>query len=76
MGSVVVRRLVAQAAAICSPAGMLIFEFGLGQDDAVEELISTGGRPQTGRPARDLQGIPADRDRGTTCNGLETAVHA
>jgi len=49
--------VVEQAAARLRPGGFLIFEFGFGQDDAVEELLAkTRGITMVGL-RRDLQGI-------------------
>jgi release factor glutamine methyltransferase len=49
--------MVEQAAGRLRPAGVLIFEFGFGQDDAVEELLAkTPGITMVGL-RRDLQGI-------------------
>jgi release factor glutamine methyltransferase len=56
-GLSVIRRLMPQAAARLKPGGYLVFEFGLGQDDAVDELISTTGRLTMVDLRRDLQGI-------------------
>jgi len=54
----VIRRLVAQAAPRLKPGGMLAFEIGFGQAEAVEHLISnTDGLRMVGL-RRDLQGIP------------------
>jgi release factor glutamine methyltransferase len=53
----IVARLVAQAPASLSTGGYLIFEFGFGQDMAVEQLIAeTHGLTMIGL-RRDLQGI-------------------
>lgn len=53
----IVARIVAQAPPRLKPGGYLIFEFGFGQDMAVEQLISgAGGLTMIGL-RRDLQGI-------------------
>ena len=39
-GLSIIRRLVAQSVPRLKPGGFLMFEFGLGQDEAVRELIS------------------------------------
>jgi release factor glutamine methyltransferase len=57
-GMAVIHRLVPQAPARIRRGGRLIFEFGLGQDDAVAELIEgTAGLTLVDRRC-DLQGIP------------------
>lgn len=54
----VIRRLVPQATARLVDGGVLVFEFGFGQADAVTGLISsTAGLTMT-RLRNDLQGIP------------------
>jgi release factor glutamine methyltransferase len=57
-GLAVIRRFLENSVGRLAPGGVLIFEFGFGQADAVAELISsTVGLTMTGlRP--DLQGIP------------------
>jgi len=57
-GLAVVRRLVDQAADRLSPGGMLMFEFGAGQESAVLELISSRPRLTMVATKRDLAGIP------------------
>ncbi|MDE3154222.1 MAG: peptide chain release factor N(5)-glutamine methyltransferase [Acidobacteriota bacterium] len=57
-GLAIVRALLAQAPSHLRAGGRLIFEFGCGQDDAVEELISADGRYTIIGIRRDLQGIP------------------
>ncbi|HVB38547.1 MAG TPA: peptide chain release factor N(5)-glutamine methyltransferase [Vicinamibacterales bacterium] len=57
-GLVLIRRLLEQAPSRLRPGGRLLFEFGCGQDDAVEELISADGRYTIIGIRRDLQGIP------------------
>jgi release factor glutamine methyltransferase len=54
----VIRRLLDQAASRLRPGGRLLFEFGFGQGDVVEELISADGRYTIVGIRRDLQGIP------------------
>ena len=54
----VIRRLVPQSAERLTRGGKLIFEFGLGQADAVSELISSTPRLRLIRLRDDLQGIP------------------
>ncbi|PYR63513.1 MAG: peptide chain release factor N(5)-glutamine methyltransferase [Acidobacteria bacterium] len=53
----IVTRLVAQAPAYLSPGGYLIFEFGFGQDMAVEQLIAAARGLTLVGLRRDLQGI-------------------
>ena len=53
----IVTRLVAQAPACLSPGGYLIFEFGFGQDMAVEQLIAAARGLTLVGLRRDLQGI-------------------
>jgi release factor glutamine methyltransferase len=54
----VIRRLVAQAPTRLESGGMLVFEIGFGQAEAVDHLISgTDGLKMIGL-RRDLQGIP------------------
>ena len=53
----IVTRLVAQAPASLSPGGYLIFEFGFGQDMAVEQLIAAARGLTLVGLRRDLQGI-------------------
>jgi release factor glutamine methyltransferase len=57
-GLTAIRRLIAESVLRLNPGGVLMFEFGLGQDDAVEQLIAAtaGLRLLELRP--DLQGIP------------------
>jgi release factor glutamine methyltransferase len=53
----IIARLLPQAAACLEPGGTVLFEFGFGQDEDIERLISsTPGLTMTGlRP--DLNGI-------------------
>jgi release factor glutamine methyltransferase len=53
----IVTRLVAQAPADLNPGGYLIFEFGFGQDMAVEQLIAAARGLTLVGLRRDLQGI-------------------
>jgi release factor glutamine methyltransferase len=57
-GLSIVRRLVAESPARLKPGGMLIFELGLGQADAVRALISSAGGLTMIGLKDDLQGIP------------------
>jgi len=57
-GLSLIRELLDQAADHLRPGGWLIFEFGFGQADAVQELISARGRCTITRIRSDLQGIP------------------
>ena len=57
-GMAVIRRLVPQAPALIRRGGRLLFEFGLGQDDAVAELIEGTPGLTLVDQRRDLQGIP------------------
>jgi release factor glutamine methyltransferase len=57
-GLSIINRLLPQSAGKLEPGGLLIFEFGFGQADAVAGLISrTSGLTMVGLK-RDLQGIP------------------
>ena len=53
-----VRRLVAEAPAKLKPGGLLIFEFGFRQDQAVEELIRDSSALTMVAIRQDLQRIP------------------
>ena len=53
----IIRRLVGQAPTRLRPGGYLIFEFGFGQDEAVEELLASSPDFQSIELRRDLQGI-------------------
>jgi release factor glutamine methyltransferase len=57
-GLAVILRLVPQAPALIRPGGMLMFEFGIGQDDDVRELIDAVPGLTLVDLRRDLQGIP------------------
>jgi release factor glutamine methyltransferase len=52
-----IARLVAQAPSRLRRGGHLIFEFGLGQDDAIEQLVASSRSLQLLGLRRDLQGI-------------------
>jgi release factor glutamine methyltransferase len=52
-----VERLVTSAAARLRPGGFLLFEFGLGQDERVENLVAETDRLRLIELRRDLQGI-------------------
>jgi release factor glutamine methyltransferase len=52
-----VERLVSSAAARLRPGGYLLFEFGLGQDERVENLIADTDHLRLFELRRDLQGI-------------------
>ena len=56
-GLAIVRRLVADVPARLRRGGTLIFEFGLGQDEEIEDLIRDSGSLQLLELRRDLQGI-------------------
>jgi len=56
-GRAVLARLVAQAAERLAPGGYLVFEFGFGQDENVEELIARTSGLRLLDLRRDLQGI-------------------
>ena len=56
-GIELVTALVTQAAARLRPGGTLIFEFGLGQDEAVEDLLEKTAGLTLLELRRDLQGI-------------------
>jgi release factor glutamine methyltransferase len=53
-----VARLVTDAAVVVRPGGLLIFEFGDGQQDAAETLVDAGDVWTIERVRNDLQGIP------------------
>lgn len=56
-GLLVVRRLLAEAAVHLAPGGVLVVEFGYGQDDSVRDLaVAAGWRVE--RMLHDIQGIP------------------
>lgn len=57
-GLAVIRRLIEQSVARLKTGGLLIFEFGLGQADAVRELISERPGLTVLDVKQDLQGIP------------------
>jgi release factor glutamine methyltransferase len=57
-GLTIVRRLLEQAPARLAPGGLLIFEFGFGEADAVQHLIATTPGLTMTRVDNDLQGIP------------------
>jgi release factor glutamine methyltransferase len=57
-GLAVIRPLIAQAALHLAPAGVLIFEFGVGQSDEIERLFSRAPTMELLELRRDLQGIP------------------
>ena len=57
-GLTIIRRLVEQSAGRLTPGGLLIFEFGLGQADAVRALISQVPGLTMLEVKGDLQGIP------------------
>lgn len=52
-----IRRLIAQAPARLRPGGYFIFEFGFGQDEAVEHLVAGSNGLRLLELRRDLQGI-------------------
>ncbi len=54
----VVRALAAQAAVRLNPGGLLLFEFGAGQERGVRELIARASPLRIVDVRRDLQGIP------------------
>jgi release factor glutamine methyltransferase len=56
-GLATIRRLVAASREYLAPGGRLIFEFGVGQAEAVTELIRARGLRMI-EVKRDLQGIP------------------
>jgi release factor glutamine methyltransferase len=57
-GLAIIRRLVDQSTGRLRTGGLLIFEFGLGQADAVRELISQTSGLTMLDVKQDLQGIP------------------
>jgi release factor glutamine methyltransferase len=57
-GLAIIKRLVEQSAGRLTPGGLLIFEFGLGQADAVRALISQSPGLTMLEVKGDLQGIP------------------
>lgn len=52
------RRLVAQAGSRLRPGGLLITEFGFGQEPALHEILDSDPNWTVQRVRRDLQGIP------------------
>jgi release factor glutamine methyltransferase len=56
-GLSIIRGLVAQSAAHLKPDGVLLFEFGFGQDVEVEQLIADAPGLTLVELKRDLQGI-------------------
>ncbi len=58
LGLSIVERLLAESHDRLAPDGLLIFEFGAGQDDAVLELISASGGLRMLEVKADLAGIP------------------
>jgi len=54
----VIRRLVPEAAARLAPGGLLAFEFGYGQADAVTRVVATEQRLDLIALRQDLAGIP------------------
>ena len=57
-GLAIVRRIVRDAARLLKPSGLLLVEFGLGQADQMEGLISATPGLTMVALKRDLQGIP------------------
>jgi release factor glutamine methyltransferase len=57
-GLAIIRRLVDQSSGRLKTGGLLIFEFGIGQADAVRELISQRPGLEVLDVKQDLQGIP------------------
>jgi release factor glutamine methyltransferase len=57
-GLAVIRRLIPAAGQHLKPGGYLIFEIGIGQDAAVQELISATASLRMSGLRNDLQGIP------------------
>lgn len=53
----IIRRLVLESAARLAPAGALVFEFGVGQGEAIASLLAASGFVGV-EIRRDLQGIP------------------
>lgn len=56
-GPETIRRLLQQADAVLAPEGVLVFEFGDGQEDAVRELVAATRTLRVRRITDDLQGI-------------------
>jgi release factor glutamine methyltransferase len=57
-GLAIIRRLIDQSSGRLKTGGLLIFEFGIGQADAVRELISQRPGLEVLDVKQDLQGIP------------------
>ena len=57
-GLAIIRRLIDQSSCRLKTGGLLIFEFGIGQADAVRELISQRPGLEVLDVKQDLQGIP------------------
>jgi release factor glutamine methyltransferase len=53
-----IRRLIAESVLRLNPGGSLVFEFGFGQEQAVEQLISATPGLRLQEIRQDLQGIP------------------
>jgi len=53
-----IRRLIAESVLRLNPGGSLVFEFGFGQDQAVEQLVSAAAGLRLADIRKDLQGIP------------------
>lgn len=54
----IIRRLVAEAATVLHPGGILMFEFGVGQATAVEEILERSSAFELLELRNDLQDIP------------------
>ena len=64
-GLALVARLVAAAPRAPAPGGYLIFEFGLGQDVEIEDLLEASPELTLVELRRDLQGIARTADRAS-----------
>jgi len=53
-----IRRLIAESVRRLNPGGALVFEFGFGQDQAIEQLVSAAAGLRLTDIRKDLQGIP------------------
>jgi release factor glutamine methyltransferase len=53
-----IRRLIAESVPRLNPGGSLVFEFGFGQGQAIEQLVSAAAGLRLADIRKDLQGIP------------------
>jgi len=53
-----IRRLIAESILRLNPGGSLVFEFGVGQEPAIEQLVGAAAGLRLADIRKDLQGIP------------------